>query len=116
MHLILSTHKPINAIYRDAQSGVTQYKVETPINLVHNLTTTISRIIPSDVAQREHLDSDGANGSERFGFLARISWRVVSPSMIQFGGQDIDSATVFRKENLTVYGRDHIFTVQDGKE
>ncbi|KAJ6622691.1 hypothetical protein B0H10DRAFT_2012352 [Mycena sp. CBHHK59/15] len=117
MHLILSTPKPINATYRDADSGVVRYKVKTPIK-VHDLTTTISRLIDSDVPRREQGDSNTEADSGRFGLLAQIAWYMVGPpTVIRFGGREIAPATFFQKENATWYSPgDRIFTAQDGKE
>ncbi|KAJ6624440.1 hypothetical protein B0H10DRAFT_2324961 [Mycena sp. CBHHK59/15] len=131
----LSTHKPINDTYSDAESGVAQYKVQTEIKM-HDTTTTISRRINNDVLRREEDEGADAANSEWFGLLAYIYWHVVGSTVIRFGGQDIDAATFFRKENFSLYGwrvrifipadsiesglitkdREHVFTAQDGKE
>ncbi|KAJ6567250.1 hypothetical protein DFH09DRAFT_919057 [Mycena vulgaris] len=116
MRFFVSTNKPINANYRD-ESGVAQYKVRTPIK-VPELNTTISRLIDKDIPRREQGDSDADSDSARFGMLAQVSWRMGGPSVIRFGGQEIDPATFFRRENMSWYGKpkEHIFTAQDGKE
>ncbi|KAJ6616392.1 hypothetical protein B0H10DRAFT_2392384 [Mycena sp. CBHHK59/15] len=125
MQFNLSTHKPINDTYSDAESGVAQYKVQTEIKM-HDTTTTISRRINNDVLRREEDEGADAANSEWFGLLAYIYWHVVGSTVIRFGGQDIDAATFFRKENFSLYGciesglitkdREHVFTAQDGKE
>ncbi|KAJ7688353.1 hypothetical protein B0H17DRAFT_1068248 [Mycena rosella] len=117
MRLLVTTNKPINANYRDAESGVTQYKARTPIK-VPELKTTISRLLDSDIPRREQADPDDDIHNDRFGMLAQVSWRMGGPSVIQFGGQEIDPATFFRRENQGWHGkpREYIFTAQDGKE
>jgi hypothetical protein len=79
MLLILSHHQPIEATYRDAASGLAQYKVETPIKM-HDLITTISRVIEGDIPQRD--PSSAGVDSEKLGLLARISWHLVGLSVI----------------------------------
>ncbi|KAJ7102846.1 hypothetical protein C8R44DRAFT_808636 [Mycena epipterygia] len=118
MHFLLSSNKPMNATYREAESSVAQYKVKTPIKLP-DLTTTISRLIDSDIPRRDSQgDSSAAPDSGRFGHLAQISWRVRGPTFIRFGDRDIDPATFFRKENKGWHGRykERVFTAQDGRE
>ncbi|KAJ7216429.1 hypothetical protein GGX14DRAFT_358997 [Mycena pura] len=112
MLLILSTSKTVNASYRDAATGSVLYKVKTPVR-VHDLTTTITRRI-DDVPRHPEPGSPGAqDADERFGFLARIAWRLVGwHTTIQFGGHEIDPATFFRTERTAEY----VFTAQDGKE
>lgn len=95
MLLILSTSKTVNASYRDATTGSVLYKVKTPVR-VHDLTTTITRRI--DNVPR-HSEPGAQDADERFGFLARIAWRLVGwRTTIQFGGREIDPATYFRAE------------------
>jgi hypothetical protein len=106
MQLILATHNPLDSTYhdatwRDADSGVVQYKVRTPIKM-HDQTTTISRRIEGDIPQR---DSSATDDSERFGLVAQISWHLVGSSVIQFGDKDIECAKFFRKESLGLYGQ-----------
>ncbi|KAF7357815.1 hypothetical protein MVEN_00827500 [Mycena venus] len=124
MRFILSTHKPINATYKDAETGVVQYKVRSPIK-VHELISTISRRIDSDIPRRnsgssQHGDSDGGAAtvdSGRFGHLAQISWYMRAPSVMRIGGKDIDPATFFQKPKVPWYAfPERIFTAQDGKE
>ncbi|KAJ7123780.1 hypothetical protein C8R43DRAFT_1135834 [Mycena crocata] len=116
MRLILSTIKPINATYRD-ETRVVQYKVRTPIK-VHDLTTTITLRIDSDIPRRQQGgDSDSESESDRFGLLAEVSWRMVGPKVIRFGGEEFSPESFFRKENSKWYWPgQHIFTAKDGKE
>lgn len=102
MHLTVSPHNPINATYRDTESGVEQYKVQTEIK-VHDSITTISRRIDSDIPRRDW-DGGEANAAARFGHLAQISWRMVGPTMIQFGDRELDSATFFRNMGFGLFG------------
>ncbi|KAJ6507173.1 hypothetical protein C8R47DRAFT_1100504 [Mycena vitilis] len=119
MRFILSTHKPINASYRDAETGVVQYKVRSPIK-VHELISTITRRIDTDIPRRNsgsESEGEGTTSSARFGLLAQLSWRMRGPSVMRFGGQDIDPATFFRKVRTPWYGYpQRIFTAEDGKQ
>ncbi|KAJ7453650.1 hypothetical protein B0H11DRAFT_271379 [Mycena galericulata] len=51
MRLILSNHKPCHAIYKDAVTGVVQYKVRSPIK-VSEFISTITRRIDVDIPRR----------------------------------------------------------------
>ncbi|KAJ7267642.1 hypothetical protein B0H12DRAFT_118431 [Mycena haematopus] len=121
MLLIISTHKPINATYKDAETGIVQYKVRTPIK-VQELVSTISRRIESDIPRRNSGTSelgDTATDSGRFGLLAELSWymRRGAPSVMRIGGKDIDPATFFQKPKVPWYAfPQRIFTAKDGKE
>jgi hypothetical protein len=107
MRLIISTHKPINATYKDAETGVVQYKVRSPIK-VHELISTISRRIDSDIPRRnsgsESEQGDATTSTERFGLLAQLSWYIRAPSVMRIGGQDIDPASFFQKVDTPWYG------------
>jgi hypothetical protein len=96
MRLILSTHKPINATYKDAETGIVQYKVRSPIK-VHELISTITRRIDSDIPRRNSGASDASTDSGRFGLLAELSWHMRAPSVMRIGGKDIDPTTFFQK-------------------
>ncbi|KAJ7354658.1 hypothetical protein DFH08DRAFT_1077317 [Mycena albidolilacea] len=120
MRLILSAHTPINATYKDAETGIVQYKVRSPIQL-QELTSTITRRIDSDIPRRNSGPSeqgdDASTDSGRFGLLAELSWYMRGPSVMRVGGKDIDPATFFRKAQVKWYSfPDRIFTAQDGKE
>ncbi|KAF7367975.1 hypothetical protein MSAN_00863000 [Mycena sanguinolenta] len=122
MHLELSPHNPLNATYYDTESGRAEYRVQTEFK-AHNSVTTISRRIESDVPRRNsapNLDAltssaSGAEG-ERFGLLAKISWRVVGSSIIQFGEREIDTGTFFKVKGFGLFGLESGFTALDGKE
>ncbi|KAJ7808777.1 hypothetical protein B0H14DRAFT_3151879 [Mycena olivaceomarginata] len=114
MHLTLAPHKPINATYTDTESGVEQYKVHTEIKL-HDSITTISRRIDSDVPRRDS-QSEGNAIDGRFGLFAQIHWRIVGPTVIQFGGRELNAATFFRNRGLSLFGWQPGFTGLDGKE
>ncbi|KAJ7748796.1 hypothetical protein DFH07DRAFT_961997 [Mycena maculata] len=120
MRLILSSSKPINATYKDADTKVVQYKVRTPIK-VHEVISTITRRIDSDIPRRnsgsgsEQGDADAS--SDRFGHLAQLCWYIRGPSVMRFGGRDVDPTTFFQKVDVPWYGfPQRIFTAQDGKE
>ncbi|KAJ7354657.1 hypothetical protein DFH08DRAFT_49502 [Mycena albidolilacea] len=117
MRLILSTHKPINATYKDAETGIVQYKVRSPIK-VHELISTITRRIDSDIPRRNSGASDASTDSGRFGLLAELSWHMRAPSVMRIGGKDIDPTTFFQKPTSVKWYSlpDRIFTAQDGKE
>ncbi|KAJ6594444.1 hypothetical protein B0H19DRAFT_1247115 [Mycena capillaripes] len=105
MRFILSTHKPINATYKDAETGIVQYKVRSPIK-VHELISTISRHIDSDIPRRNSgSESEGESTSDtaRFGLLTQLSWYIRAPSVMRIGGQDIDPATYFQKVDVPWY-------------
>lgn len=93
------------------------YKVHTTRKLCAEQTTTISRILPSEVPRRG--DADTYPGLEdRFAHLAQIDWRQIRYSTIRFGGEEIDTKTFFRREGMkwNSYGRHRIFTAPDGKD
>ncbi|KAF8146932.1 hypothetical protein K438DRAFT_1868287 [Mycena galopus ATCC 62051] len=115
MHLAVSPYNPINAIYRDTESGVEQYKVQTEIK-VHDSITKISRRIDSDVPRRDNSEEERREVKTRFGLLARISWRFIGSTVIQFGGRQLDTATLFRNKGFGLFGWEPEFTAHDGKE
>ncbi|KAJ7499301.1 hypothetical protein FB451DRAFT_1385004 [Mycena latifolia] len=117
MRLFVSTNKPINAIYTEAESRIVQYKVRTPIR-VPELNSKISRRLESDIPRRRDSQDDAETNTDeaRFGLLANISWRMGGESVIRFGGREIDPVTFFRRENLGWYGKEYIYMAQDGKE
>ncbi|KAJ6498804.1 hypothetical protein C8R45DRAFT_95510 [Mycena sanguinolenta] len=121
MRFIISSHKPINATYKDAETGIVQYKVRTPLK-VHEIITTISRRIESDIPRRNSGSSelgDAATDSGRYGLLAEHSWymRKGAPSVMRIGGKDIAPTTFFQKPPKPWYAFPHrIFTAKDGKE
>ncbi|KAJ7457966.1 hypothetical protein B0H11DRAFT_203495 [Mycena galericulata] len=126
MRLILSNHKPCHATYKDAVTGVVQYKVRSPIK-VSEFISTITRRIDVDIPRRnsghsqagtdsDHSQAAGTTG-DRFGLLAQLCWYLRGPSVMRFGGQEVDPATFFRKVKVPWYGLPvGIFTGKDGKE
>ncbi|KAJ7641726.1 hypothetical protein FB45DRAFT_825990 [Roridomyces roridus] len=122
MRFTISSPKPINATYKDAETGIIQYKVRSPIK-VHEVISTITRRIDTDIPRRnsgsesDH-SSSSATTSARFGHLAEIAWYIRKPSLMRFGGKEIDPETFFTKpEGVPWYGYpSRIFTAQDGKE
>jgi len=119
MRFILSTHKPINATYKDAETGDVQYKVRSPIK-VHERISTISRRVDVDIPRRNSGASeqgDATTDSGTFGHLAQLSWYLRAPSVMRIGGKDIDPKNFFQKPKVPWYAfQQRIFTAQDGKE
>ncbi|KAK7000727.1 hypothetical protein R3P38DRAFT_2797034 [Favolaschia claudopus] len=119
MRFILSTHKPINATYKDAETGLIQYKVRTPIK-VQELVSTISRRLDIDIPRRNSVASEqsiatGDNG--RFGFLAQISWYMRAAKVMRIGEKEIDPQTFFGRPKVHWYSfPQRTFTAEDGKE
>jgi hypothetical protein len=103
MRLILSTHTPINATYKDAETGIVEYKVRSPIQL-QELTSTITRRIDSDIPRRNPGPSEqGDDASTDSGLLAELSWYMRGPSVMRVKGKDINPATFFRKAQVKWY-------------
>ncbi|KAF7369239.1 hypothetical protein MVEN_00251600 [Mycena venus] len=122
MHLTVSPYNPINATYRDTESGLEQYKVRTEIK-IRDSVTTISRRIDSAIPARRDSQLQAEEGpgrtqpdNERFGFLAQIHWRVVGPTIIQFGDRELDSRTFFRNTGFGLFGWEPKFTALNGRE
>ncbi|KAJ7457965.1 hypothetical protein B0H11DRAFT_2062080 [Mycena galericulata] len=126
MRLILSSRKPVHAAYKDAATGVVHYKVRSS-NKLHEFVSTITRRIDVDIPRRNSghpqagTESDrGQAGTigDRFGLLAQLCWYLRSPSVIRFGGEEIDPATFFRKVEMPWYVKlpVRVFTGKDGKE
>ncbi|KAJ7660219.1 hypothetical protein DFH06DRAFT_988910 [Mycena polygramma] len=113
MHFTLSPHNPINASYTETETGVEWYRVKTDIK-VHDSVTTIGRRIDGDVPQ--HNSDSEAPEDERFGHLAQISWRVVGPNVIHFGGQELDATAFFQHRGFGLFGWELGFTARDGKK
>ncbi|KAJ7482167.1 hypothetical protein B0H11DRAFT_1213151 [Mycena galericulata] len=119
MHLTITPHNPINSTYRATDSGVEQYKVQTELMKVHDSVTTISRRIDSDVPRRDAdrgLEAAQGDDERRFGLLAKIHWRVAGPSVIEFGGRELDTSTFFPNKSLTIFGWEPECTALDGKK
>jgi hypothetical protein len=103
MHLTITPHNPINSTYRITESGVDQYKVQTEIK-AYDSVTTISCRIDSDIPRRDEEGLKAAPGNERFGLLAQIHWRVAGPSMIEFGGRELDPTTFLENKSFGLFG------------
>ncbi|KAJ7274987.1 hypothetical protein C8J57DRAFT_238910 [Mycena rebaudengoi] len=115
MHLTITPHNPINSTYRITESGVDQYKVQTEIK-AYDSVTTISCRIDSDIPRRDEEGLKAAPGNERFGLLAQIHWRVAGPSMIEFGGRELDPTTFLENKSFGLFGWEPEFTALDGKK
>ncbi|KAJ6470940.1 hypothetical protein C8R45DRAFT_875127 [Mycena sanguinolenta] len=120
MRLILSNHQPLHCTYTDAESGVVQYKVHTPIKL--HLRTTLSRLIAADIPRRDAAPEAATSTTSqperdtggRFGLVAEFFW--ARDSTIRFGGQDLSSKTYLRKEKVGWLVWEYIFKARDGSE
>ncbi|KAF8888278.1 hypothetical protein BD779DRAFT_1440034 [Infundibulicybe gibba] len=105
MHLYLSGASPLHSTFSN-EEGQVIYKVDSPIKLT-NRTASIRRALPNDLF-------DGEDTHNRFAHLAQVEWRVVGPSTIRQGGEEIETKTFFRRGGWL--GRNRIFTAPDGKE
>ncbi|KAJ6606064.1 hypothetical protein DFH09DRAFT_1119210 [Mycena vulgaris] len=116
MQLFLTTATPSNSVYTD-ESGVPQYKVNTPFKL--DRTTAISRVVEHGIPRRSgSMDGHdaGIEEGERFASLAHIDWHLVESSVIRFRGRELATRDFFRKEGWGWYGRHRVFTGLDGRE
>lgn len=105
MRFTLSAKSPLNSIYTN-ESGEAIYKVTTP-QVLTGRTSTISRVLPSDLTGGDH---DGQDN--RFGHLATIRY-YVGKADINFGGEEINTNEHFNKAGLL--WRDKSCTGPDGK-
>ena len=78
------------------------YKVSTPQAIAHR-TSTISRLIHSPNIESEDSELDVLEG--RFAHLARIEFKVTTPSVIYFKGEELDAKEMFRKDGWGWMGR-----------
>lgn len=135
MNLYLSTSDTaINTLYTSSD-GTVLYKTHTPTKLSGKTTTTISRAVPSDIPMREGESALEQIGEQRFALLAQIDWRLISPTIIRFGGKEVEASSYLLKDGAgwgwytkcVVYfrsmvfrviktSRNRVFTGPDGKE
>jgi len=98
MRLVLSRLSHLNAVYSD-EDGQAIYKVHSPFKF-KGRTSTISKIMPNGIP------SSGDIGmQDRFAHLAQIDWKLMTPSIIRFGGIEVDVKTFFRVGRLRPHGR-----------
>ncbi|KAL0567930.1 hypothetical protein V5O48_014058 [Marasmius crinis-equi] len=82
------------------EDGRVVYKVKTTLK-----NTTVSKILPDDVPQRDGVDGD------RFAHLARINWGL-KPT-IEIGGNESEAKTFLRRVG---WAKDRVFTDENGRE
>ncbi|KAF9021633.1 hypothetical protein BDZ89DRAFT_1071281 [Hymenopellis radicata] len=114
MNLYLSTSDTaINTLY-SSSDGVPLYKTQTPMKL-GSRTTTISRAVPSDIPTREGAEQ---TGEQRFALLAQIDWKLKGPTVLRFGGKEVEAKSYLIKDGAGWgwYCKNRIFTGPDGKE
>ncbi|KAF8914821.1 hypothetical protein CPB85DRAFT_1412059 [Mucidula mucida] len=118
MNLYLSTSDTaINTLYTSSD-GTVLYKTHTPTKLSGKTTTTISRAVPSDIPMREGESALEQIGEQRFALLAQIDWRLISPTIIRFGGKEVEASSYLLKDGAGWgwYTKNRVFTGPDGKE
>jgi len=98
MHLVLSRRSHLNAVYSN-EDGQAIYKVHSPFKF-KGRTSTISRIMPNGIPS-----SSDIGMQDRFAHLAQIDYKLMTPSIIRFGGIEVDVKTFFRVGRLGPFGR-----------
>ncbi|KIK64375.1 hypothetical protein GYMLUDRAFT_240926 [Collybiopsis luxurians FD-317 M1] len=102
------------------EKGITVYTCHTPLSVVPNRTTTISKSIRSGDANDQSPEAASAHRAN-FIYLVQIDWKAIKSSKMRFGngrfsGREIEVKQYIQKGSWGLYGQPSTFTGEDGKD
>jgi hypothetical protein len=98
VHLILSTGKPWDAIYRTSEGQVI-YKVESAMPSLGRRDIKITKVIPSFLNNQVTTNDDEQQQlKDTFGHLATVEFHTTQSSRIRMGDLDVATNVYFQKE------------------
>ncbi|SJL09014.1 uncharacterized protein ARMOST_12390 [Armillaria ostoyae] len=125
MNLYQTSSGTLNNSYAN-ESGQVIYKVSTPHKFSGRVTTTVSRIVPSDYEPPREEDSELGNHKsarseevdfkDRFAPLGYIDWKTFVSSVMRYNGTEVKATKYLKKHGWGWYGRNRVFKGPDGKE
>ena len=105
VHLILSTGKPWDAIYRTPEGQVI-YKAESAMPSLWGWDIKITKVIPSFLnSQVTTNDDESQELKDTFGHLATIEFRTTQSSRIRIGDLDVATNDYFQRERRSALAK-----------
>ncbi|KAK0421530.1 hypothetical protein EV421DRAFT_1727059 [Armillaria borealis] len=115
MNLYQTSSGTLNNSYAN-ESGQVIYKVSTPHKFSGRVTTTVSRIVPSDYEPPRVEDNEEVDFKDRFAPLGYIDWKTFVSSVMRYNGTEVKATKYLKKQGWGWYGRNRVFKGPDGKE